>query len=388
MALKLSRRTDFRSSGPVGELRVLNALLRDKKADGSFTDLGGDQVAYTPPIHVHESVHAALNEGRTGYTEAIGTPAIRNAVGDFYAQEYDLDITGARVAVTTGAAGALVLALLCFFSPGQRVGVTVPGLPEHRRALQALGLEPVDIPVTAEGDFQVTPELLQTLAGGVDGLILTNPANPSGSVMDGDALADIARWCAENGVRLLVDETGHGLTYNGDGALATILSHTDDAVVIGSFSRRFAMPGWRMGWLVLPGDNVRTIECLAQSLTVSPPTLPQFAGVEALAHRAELDEDIALLGRNRDLAVAKLTAAGFTVEGGGKAGLYLWLRLPDDTPDSMEFCTGLLRATGIYLRPGVEFDAAGGHRHVRLSFGLAADDFSAAIDGLLRWMEG
>lgn len=388
MALKLSQRTDFRQSGPVTGLRRLNALVRDKQSENTLIDLGDDQVAFDPPVHVRESVHAALNDGRTGYTEAIGNPGIRNAVAGYYRQDYGLDITGEHVAVTTGAAGGLVLALLCFFSPGQRVGVAVPGAPEHRRALQALGLVPVGVPVRAADDYQITPGMLDALDTGIDGLIMVNPSNPAGGVADDATLAGVVDWCAQNGVRLFADETGHGLAHDNGLKIKSVLSHTDDAVVLGSFSRRFAMPGWRMGWVIPPAQNVRTIECLAQSLTVSPPTLPQFAGVEAIAHRAEMEDGIARIAESRDLVLERLSAPGFVHEGGGQAGLHMWLRLPEGRPDSLEFCTQLLEETGVYLRPGVEFDPDGGQRHIRLSYGGAAAEIAAGIDAITTWMEG
>ena len=128
-------------------------------------------------------------------------------------------------------------------------------------------------------------------------------------VMDRDGLAEVAACCQRNGIRLISDEIYHGITYGR--RAETILSFTSDAILVNSFSKYFSMTGWRLGWMVVPEDLLRSIECLAQNLFISPPTLSQIGGLAAFGCREELDRNVARYAANREILLEKLPEAGF-----------------------------------------------------------------------------
>ena len=170
----------------------------------------------------------------------------------------------ARIVVTTGSSAALVFAFLAAFEPGDRVALAAPGYPAYRNILTALDLVPVELPAGERERYQVTLDLLRAQGQGVDGLIVASPANPTGTMIEALELAAIARYCRDRGIRLISDEVYHGIVY-GDAA-ATALASDSQAMVVNSFSKYYSMTGWRVGWMVVPDDMLRAVECLAQNL--------------------------------------------------------------------------------------------------------------------------
>ncbi len=138
-----------------------------------------------------------------------------------------------------------------------------PGYPAYRNILRALDVEVAEVPVGPETNFQPTPDLLERIDGRLDGLIIASPSNPTGTMIHRDGLKAIARYCGQRGVRLISDEIYHGITY-GEPA-ETALAFADRAVVINSFSKYYSMTGWRLGWMVVPEELLRPVECLAQN---------------------------------------------------------------------------------------------------------------------------
>jgi aspartate/methionine/tyrosine aminotransferase len=225
--------------------------------------------------------------------------------------------------------------------------------------------------------------LLEALDPRPDGLIVASPCNPAGTMLAPGELAAIARWCHANGVRLISDEIYHGLNY--DRPIATAAAFSDSAIVVNSFSKYFSMTGWRIGWLVLPDDLVRPVECLAQNLFISAPHIAQVAAEAAFDCAPELEANIARYRRSRDLLVAALPAAGFPRLSPAEGAFYLYADVADRTNDSREFCARMLAEAGIAASPGVDFDRARGHHFVRFSYCGPEADMAMAAERLARW---
>ncbi len=287
-----------------------------------------------------------------------------------------------RIAVTVGSSGAFLLAFLAAFDAGDRVAVTAPGYPAYRHILRALDIEPVELPVGPATGFQPTTELLERV-GPLDGLVVASPANPTGTMLSRAQYQDLARWCAAHAVRLISDEIYHGICY---GAPATsALAATQDAVVVNSFSKYFSMTGWRLGWMVLPDDLVRSVECLAQNLFISAPSLAQHAALAAFEATDELDANVKRYAENRALLLNELPAAGFRDFAPADGAFYLYADVAHRTNDSEAFCRKLLAETGIAITPGIDFDAARGGRYVRFSFAGSTEDMAEAARRLKAW---
>jgi aspartate/methionine/tyrosine aminotransferase len=336
------------------------------------------------PVGAVAAVQRALSEARPmGYTEAFGLPSLRARISGHGRAWYGIDIPAARIAVTVGASGAFPLAFLAAFNPGDRVAMATPFYPPYVNILTALGMEPVMLETGPETRFQPTVALLEAMDPRPDGLIVASPCNPAGTMLAPAELAAIARWCHANGVRLISDEIYHGLTYGQEQATAAAFS--DSAIVVNSFSKYFSMTGWRIGWLVLPDDLVRPVECLAQNMFISAPHIAQIAAEAAFDCAPELDANIARYRRSRDLLLARLPAAGFARISPAEGAFYLYADIADRTNDSQEFCARMLAEVGIAASPGVDFDRRRGHHFMRFSYCGPEADMAEAAERLQKW---
>ncbi len=336
------------------------------------------------PAGAVAAAQRALSAGAPmGYTEAFGLPSLRARIAAHGRAWYGVDVPPSRVAVTVGASGAFPLAFLAAFDPGDRVAMATPFYPPYVNILTALGIEPVMLETGPETRFQPTVGLLEAMDPRPDGLIVASPCNPAGTMLAPDELAAIARWCHANGVRLISDEIYHGLAY--DQTQASAAAYSPSAIVVNSFSKYFSMTGWRIGWLVLPEDLVRPVECLAQNMFISAPHIAQIAAEAAFDCTDELEANIARYRRSRDLLLAALPKAGFPRISPAEGAFYLYADVSDRTNDSRDFCARMLAEAGIAASPGVDFDRKRGHHFLRFSYCGPEADMAQAAERLQRW---
>ncbi|WP_235830197.1 pyridoxal phosphate-dependent aminotransferase [Algihabitans albus] len=337
------------------------------------------QPATRAPQPVLDAAKLALEQSLIGYSDALGLPSLRQALAGHYARVNGVDPDPDRIAITPGSSGGFLLAFLAAFEPGDRVALAAPGYPAYRNILKALDIEPVLLETDLEHRYQPTPALLRQ-AGRLDGLIVASPSNPTGTVLDRDALKALVDYCAAEGIRLVSDEIYHGITY-GDRATSA-LELTNEAIVINSFSKYFCMTGWRLGWMVLPEDLIRPVECLAQNFFVAAPTLSQYAAVAAFDCLSELDARVEAYAVNRALLLERLPHVGFEQLAPADGAFYLYADAGRLTNDSPALCARILQETGVALTPGVDFDPQRGHRFVRFSFAGSLDTMKTACDRL------
>ncbi len=336
------------------------------------------------PAGAVEAAHAALRSGNPlGYTEAFGRRSLRERIAMHYREWYGLDLSADRVAVTVGASGAFPLAFLAAFDPGDRVAMAAPFYPPYVNIITALGMVPVIMEAGPETRFQPSVAMLEKLDPKPDGLIVASPCNPVGTMLHPDELAAIASWCDANGVRLISDEIYHGLHY--DSAIATAAALSPSAVVVNSFSKYFSMTGWRVGWMVLPEDLVRPVECLAQNMFISAPYISQVVAEAAFDCQDELRANIAGYRRSRDYLLGALPEAGFDRLSPAEGAFYLFADISDRSNDSMAFCARILAETGVAVTPGVDFDRNRGNRFLRFSYCGPEADMREAAARLKAW---
>jgi aspartate/methionine/tyrosine aminotransferase len=263
------------------------------------------------------------------------------------------------------------------------VGLAVPGYPAYRNILTALDIEPVLIEVGENTHYQPTPELLADL-GPLDGLVIASPANPTGTMIGAADLARLTGYCPDHGIRLISDEIYHGITY--ESAAATARAFGQEAVIVNSFSKYYSMTGWRLGWMLVPPDLARSVECLAQNFYISPPALSQLAALPVFGCGAELDGHVARYRANRDLLIRTLSAAGLTRFAPAEGAFYLYADISSLTRDSEGFCRRLLSETGVAVTPGLDFDPIHGGGWVRFSFAGSTEDVVEAGRRLADWL--
>ncbi len=336
------------------------------------------------PAGAVAAAQAALRSGHPlGYTEAFGLRSLRHRIAAHALDWYGLTLPIERIAVTVGASGAFPLAFLAAFDPGDRIAMAAPFYPPYVNILTALGMTPVIMEATLETRFQPTVAMLEKLDPRPDGLIVASPCNPAGTMLHRDELAAIAVWCDRNGVRLISDEIYHGLNY--DSPIASAAEFSDSAIVVNSFSKYFSMTGWRIGWLVLPSDLARPVECLAQNMFISAPYIAQVAAEAAFDCQDELQANIAAYRRSRDHLLTALPAAGFDRLSPAEGAFYLFADIGERSNDSVAFCARMLQEAGVAVSPGVDFDRTRGGRFIRFSYCGPEADMRAAADRLRHW---
>ncbi len=363
-------------------MEMLAAANKRAAEGGDVLHLELGEPSTSAPKAVIEEARLILAAGPLGYTESTGLPSLRERIARFYRESAGLEVDAGRVVITTGSSGGFVLAFLAAFDVGDRVALAVPGYPAYRNILTSLGIEPVLIETGPETRFQPTPQLLDAEPR-LDGLIIASPSNPTGTVLSADEMRSLGAYCVARGIRLISDEIYHGITYGTPATSA--LAVNADAVVINSFSKFFSMMGWRLGWMVVPPDLLRSVETLSQNLYISPPTLSQRAALKVFEGMGELEANVRTFARNRAHLLEHLPQAGFDRLAPADGAFYLYADVRHLTNDSGDLCRRLLAETGVALTPGVDFDPGRGHGFVRISYAGSERDVIEAARRLEAW---
>lgn len=373
---------------PFHVMDVWLAAAERQRTHGDLVNLSAGQPAAPAPAPVRAAATEALTSHTLGYTVALGIPELREAIAHSYQDRHGITVDPADVVITTGSTGGFLLAFLASFDVGDRVAVTSPGYPCYRNILSALGCEVVEVPCGPDTRFQPTAEMLAALDPPVRGLVIASPANPTGTVLPPAELAAIATWCDDNDVQLVSDEIYHGLVYPGAPETSCAWETSRRAFVVNSFSKYFAMTGWRLGWLLVPQPLLRAVDRLTGNFSICPPTLPQLAAVaaftpESLAEAEGLVEQYAV---NRERLLAGLPAIGLPRLAPADGAFYVYADISDYSTDSLAFCAKLLADTGVAIAPGVDFDTVHGGAYVRLSFAGSSAEIDDALRRIGPWL--
>jgi aspartate/methionine/tyrosine aminotransferase len=387
----MSNRVALRASvPPFYVMDVWLAAAERQRTHGDLVNLSAGQPSAGAPEPVRAAAAAALHHNRLGYTVALGIPELRSEIAASYLDRHGLQLDVDDVVVTTGSSGGFLLAFLACFDVGDRVAVSSPGYPCYRNILAALGCEVVVIECGPETRFQPTAQMLAELDPPVQGLVVASPANPTGTVIPPAELASISSWCEASGVRLISDEIYHGLVYENAPPTSSAWHTSRNAMVINSFSKYFAMTGWRLGWLLVPPELRRAVDCLTGNFTICPPALSQYAAVAAFTPEAveEADGHLYQYAVNRRLLLAGLRRLGVDRLAPADGAFYVYADVSEFTEDSMAFCSKLLADTGVAIAPGIDFDTVQGSSFVRLSFAGPTRDIEEALRRLGTWLRG
>jgi aspartate/methionine/tyrosine aminotransferase len=322
----------------------------------------------TPPLVIEAGVRA-LRSGQLRYTPSLGTPELRQAISGWYRTRYRLNVPPARVGVTTGSSGALLLTMGVLVGPGDEVLMADPGYPCNRHFVRAMDGRAVSIAVGPETSYQLTAELVarhwtpRTVA-----VMVASPSNPTGTLMPMEELGRIHELVAQRGATLIVDEIYHGLTYGSDADSALALA--DDIFVINSFSKYFCMTGWRLGWFVAPAEYLDDLEKLAQNLYISNPDVAMQAALAAFAPSSieAFERNRAQFQAQRDFLLPQLRALGFEIPATPQGAFYIYANASGVTGDSYRFCSELLEHAGVAVAPGIDFGEHRAREHVRFSY--------------------
>ena len=358
----------FRVMAILGRARELQARGRD------IIHMEVGEPDFPTPEPIVQAGMAALAAGHTHYTPALGLPALRGAIADYYLNRHGVAVDAGRVCVTPGASGALLLVMAALFDPGREVLLADPGYPCNRHFARLVEARGVGVPVGPETGFQLTAELVARHWGpNTRGVLVANPGNPTGTLIDHEELRAIHALVKEKAGWLIVDEIYHELVYAGAPPSAASLG--EDVIVLNSFSKYWMMTGWRLGWLLAPPGLMPAIDRLAQNVFLSAPTVAQFAGLAALAPatRPLLETRKAELGARRDWLLPQLQRLGFGVPVVPQGAFYVYAEIGPLGQTADALAERLLQTAGVAITPGTDFGAYRADRHVRFAYttGLA-----------------
>ncbi len=370
--------------------RVVEVLgrARELEAEGrSVVHLEvGEPDFETAPMIVEAGVDA-LRAGRTKYTQALGIPELREAIALRYAQ-HGVSVDPRRIAVTTGASGALAILTQVLVDPDDEVLLSDPGYPCNATFVETAGGRPQLIEVGPETRYQLTSDLVAAhWSARSKGVFLAGPSNPTGTLVERDELESMASFCAARGGFVLVDEIYQGLVYAAAGAkelTETALGVVPDVFVVNSFSKYFGMTGWRIGWCVIPEDAIEATERVAQNLYIAPPAPSQYAALRSLDQDAIAvhEERRRIFAERRNVLLRGLDELGFDLPVEPAGAFYAYAGLPDGLEMSSEsFCRWLIEDYGVAVTPGTDFGVHGAEEHVRFAFTTSTADI---VEGLAR----
>jgi aspartate/methionine/tyrosine aminotransferase len=385
MALKVSNTTRI---PPFLAMQMMNETRKLEETGASLVHLEIGQPSTSPPPAVLRALTNALSSTQThGYSIAFGELALRRRIAAHYQDWYQTRPSTDNIAVTLGSSLGFALAFLGAFDHGDSIAIANPGYPAYRNLMLALGLKPMLLPARAAEGWIPRLEALGEQGALPDGLLLASPANPTGVVMPDEDVAAVCKWCDANGVRLIMDEIYHGLTF--DGRPTTALLHSDSAIVINSFSKYFCMTGWRLGWAILPGDLLEITERLAQNLYIGPARPMQEGAMAAFDDYDALDENVMRYRENRDLLLRELPENFLGEMAPAEGAFYIYAdisNLSSKPLNSVDFAAAMLRDAHVAATAGLDFDQEQGQAHLRLSYAGSTSDMREASRRINSWL--
>lgn len=324
---------------------------------------------FVTALPIVEAGIEALRGGKTKYTSAQGILPLREKISSYYGGQ-GLDVPVSRIQITSGASGGLVLLAGLLLDPGDRLLITDPGYPCNKVFARLVGAQTRAIALQAQRGFQIALSDVEAAWEEQDrGVLLASPANPTGTMLAADTLAEIGRWVARRDGFVILDEIYQGLVHE-ESPYASGLAVRDDVFVLNSFSKFFGMTGWRLGWVVLPEDATERFTKLAQNLVISPSSVAQSAAIAAFSDASMVvhQERAAEFSRRSKRLAAGLLNLGFTIPVMPAGAFYLYVDVTHTGMPSDEFCWRLIEQYQVAVTPGKDFGDFESERFVRFAY--------------------
>jgi len=379
--LQLSKRSFIRSTAQEFTEEVKKLTAEGKRVIPCHVG----QPSTGAPQAAIRAVQHAMQSDILGYTSAYGILELRQRIATHYAHKYNLDINPQRIIVTPGASIGFNLACIGCFDQGARIAIPYPVYAAFLPIIENAGLNIVGFATQLKNRFQPTVEDLEALQGNIDGLLLTHPGNPSGATLSYDELKTLIDYCMDRDIRVISDETYHGVVYEKNFTETSGAQFSEDIVVLNSFSKYYSMPGWRIGWMVAPEALAHNLGNVIRNLYICPAAPSQHAAMAAMDEHQELNEHVKRYAVNRNILLQELPKAGFDKFIRPQGAFYFYTHVQDLQHDAYQFCLDLLHNTAIAAMPGGDFDPIQGRRYVRFSYAGSTEDIEEACHRIRKW---
>lgn len=340
----------------------------------------GEPLFMTPKKVLNEA-RALTKKKIPGYTPSNGILDLRQKISEYYLTNYEIDVDKDQVFITTGSSGAFLLSFLSCFDPGSKVAIFNPVYPAYRNILKSLNINVVEIyPNKIE-----KIDLMSFSMKNIDGLIISNPNNPNGQVFSQGELSYIYEFCSQNKIVLISDEIYHGIEY--EGKTPSLLNYGENVIVINSFSKFFCMPGWRLGWTIIPRKLTNNFLKLSQNLFISSGNIAQYSALKIFDCIDELKKIVNHYRSTRDKVVQILKTQSIAKFEIPKGAFYFYLNISKTKLNSFDFVKKVMNETGVVITPGLDFDKRNGNSTVRLSFSSDPEKVIEGAKKLAKWLK-
>ncbi len=369
---------------------VMDVVARAKELESLGRDIVrleiGDPDLPTPDI-VTKAAERAMESGDTGYTQSAGLPSLREAVASHYHERYDVAVDPENIVVTQGTSPAMLLVFGALLDPGDEVVISDPGYPAYSNYVEFLGGVARRVRVRAEEGFRFRPdEIRAAITERTRAIMINSPANPMGTVLPAEDIAELAAIAEETGVWIVSDEIYHGLQF--EGRERSILEFTDRAFVLNGFSKAYAMTGWRLGYLIAPKEFVRPCEVIQQNFFLCANHFVQVAGTVALTQaQGEVVRMRAVYDERRKYIVPALRELGLRIDTEPTGAFYVFADARAWGDDSLSLAGRILEEAGVSAAPGIDF-GPGGEGFLRFSYAASLDRLHEGVSRIAQWREG
>jgi len=379
--MEISKRADRISPFYVMELLEKARLMESQGHRIIHMEVG--EPGFETPSSIKNAAIAALNEGKTFYTHSLGIPELRQAISDDYYESCGVHIPPDRVIVTNGSSGAFLLIFTALLEPGKTLALSDPGYPCYKNIALITDCAVKPLEVSADNNYEILPSQIDAAP---HVLVIANPSNPTGAIYRPETLAALHEKMSAAGGVLIIDEIYSGLTYGREFVTSACLS--DDLIIVSGFSKAYAMTGWRLGWMIVPPGLVRPIQKLAQNLFIAPPSISQYAALNAFGDKEGLAKMRDLYKERRDFLVPRLKGLGFGIPRPPDGAFYIYADIANFGMDSMTFVERALQEALVAITPGYDFGSFGASSHVRFSYADRLENLKEGCDRLEAWLKG
>jgi len=361
--------------------RVMQLLERAKKLEAQGRKIIHMEIGepdFSTPAPVIEAAQRHLATGDNFYTPSTGAPELKQALADWYKTEYGVNVSSERILITPGTSGAFSLIYAVLLEAGESVLLSDPGYPCQRNFIRLAGATPINIPVGPDSRYHLSAELIHACwRQETRAAVLINPSNPTGTMIDGAGIRAVAEACKDHGGYLISDEIYHGLTYGAKAHCA--LEFDQRAIIVNGFSKRWAMTGWRIGWVIVPDELIDACRRVMQNIFIAAPTLSQYAAIAALSADRDIETMRLAYDQRRAYLLQVLPELGFDIVIEPQGAFYIYANVERLTSDSRKFCWNMLEKAGVAITPGEDFGSYQAEQHVRFSYATGLDDIREGI---------
>jgi len=335
------------------------------------------------PRCVADEIHVAANSGQTHYTHSLGDYELREEIARFYMREYNTEVDPDCIMVTSGSSPAILMVLMTLCGVGDEVMISNPGYPCYRNFILSCHANPVEIPLYAASGFQFNVnDVIKLKTDKTRAIFVNSPMNPCGVLVNDSVYESLA----QTGIPIISDEIYHGLVYQGK--TRSVLEFTKNAFVINGFSKRFAMTGLRLGYIIAPKEYMRTLQILQQNLFICAPSISQKAAIKALTGSSgEVESMKNIYNQRRLYMIERLKSIGFGIETEPQGAFYIFADASRFTNNSYQFAFEVLEHAHVGITPGIDFGSRG-EGFVRFSYANSLENLKEGLNRLEKYCLG